>query len=224
MCKNSTLICIFSLRNLTELYIDNNLLDALPGIFLKIHSLERVHRHGNHNYFKATFMWYHTDVNDRILECPSSVASPSPGSAERPGPVSLQQLAATRVIQSRLNFFRCGIIPSRIKDYISGLCEGLEVVSALLGSDDFRGYHFSNSTNFSFAQTAQVLIPSPQPVSKCSPSRIHTWATPASPSSTGRAAWPAPGRLRCPPAGSSSWTRGSRTGSTRDMSGSRCPD
>ena len=56
-------------RNLTELYIDNNLLDALPGIFLKINSLERVHRHGNHNYFKATFMWYHTDVNDRILEC-----------------------------------------------------------------------------------------------------------------------------------------------------------
>ena len=132
MCKNSTLICIFSLRNLTELYIDNNLLDALPGIFLKIQSLERVHRHGNHNYFKATFMWYHTDVNDRILECPSSVTSPSPGSAERSGPVSLQQLAATRVIQSRLNFFRCGIIPSRIKDYISGLCEGLEVGSASL--------------------------------------------------------------------------------------------
>ena len=117
---------------MTELYIDNNLLDALPGIFLKIQSLERVHRHGNHNYFKATFMWYHTDVNDRILECPSSVASPSPGSAERPGPVSLQQLAATRVIQSRLNFFRCGIIPSRIKDYISGLCEGLEVGNALI--------------------------------------------------------------------------------------------
>ena len=112
-------------RSLTELYIDNNLLDALPGIFLKIQSLERVHRHGNHNYFKATFMWYHTDVNDRILECPS-VSGPGPGSGERPGPVSLQQLAATRVIQSRLNFFRCGTIPSRIKDYISGLCDGLE--------------------------------------------------------------------------------------------------
>ena len=114
-------------RSLTELYIDNNLLDALPGIFLKIQSLERVHRHGNHNYFKATFMWYHTDVNDRILECPSSsVTGPGPRSGERAGPVSLQQLAATRVIQSRLNFFRCGTIPSRIKDYISGLCDGLE--------------------------------------------------------------------------------------------------
>ena len=119
---------IFSLRSLTELYIDNNLLDALPGIFLKIQSLERVHRHGNHNYFKATFMWYHTDVNDRILECPPS---PSPGPAERTGPVSLQHLAASRVIQSRLNFFRCGTIPSRIKDYISGLCEGLEVAQNL---------------------------------------------------------------------------------------------
>ena len=119
---------IFSFRSLTELYIDNNLLDALPGIFLKIQSLERVHRHGNHNYFKATFMWYHTDVNDRILECPPS---PSPGPAERTGPVSLQHLAASRVIQSRLNFFRCGNIPSRIKDYISGLCEGLEVAQNL---------------------------------------------------------------------------------------------
>ena len=63
------IVLLYSCRNLTELYIDNNLLDALPGIFLKINSLERVHRHGNHNYFKATFMWYHTDVNDRILEC-----------------------------------------------------------------------------------------------------------------------------------------------------------
>ena len=32
-------------------------------------------RHGNHNYFKATFMWYHTDINDRILECPGEGAA-----------------------------------------------------------------------------------------------------------------------------------------------------
>ena len=43
-----------SIRNLTELYIDNNLLDALPGILLRLERLERLHRHGNHNYFKAT--------------------------------------------------------------------------------------------------------------------------------------------------------------------------
>ena len=184
---------IFSLRSLTELYIDNNLLDALPGIFLNIPSLERLHRHGNHNYFKATFMWYHTDVNDRILECPPS---PSPGPAERSGPVSLQHLAASRVIQSRLNFFRCGTIPSRIKDYISGLCEGLEVVKKLVSSN-------KHTNNFSFAQTAQVRIPSRQPASKFLLLRILTWATRASPSNTGPAAWPAPGRSRCPPAGSS---------------------
>ena len=109
------------LRNLTELYIDNNLLDALPGILLKIGSLERVHRHGNHNYFKATFMWYHTDVNDRILECPG-LTSPVSSSPRR-----LQHLAAISLIESRFNFYQSHKIPSRIKDYISFLCENLEV-------------------------------------------------------------------------------------------------
>lgn len=46
---------------------DNNLLDALPGFLLSLPALETVHRHGNHNYFKSTFMWYHTDVNLRII-------------------------------------------------------------------------------------------------------------------------------------------------------------
>ena len=45
---------------LKTLLLDDNLLDALPGFLLKMHTLETVHRHGNHNYFKATFMWYHT--------------------------------------------------------------------------------------------------------------------------------------------------------------------
>jgi len=109
--------------NLTELYIDNNLLDALPGILLSITSLERVHRHGNHNYFKATFMWYHTDVNDRILECPGTPTLPIHT------PHTLQQLAALSVIKSRSNFYRSQEIPTRIKDYISSLCEGLELCS-----------------------------------------------------------------------------------------------
>lgn len=52
---------------LKELYLDNNLLDALPGFLLDMPQLCTVHRHGNHNYFKATFMWYHTDVNDRYV-------------------------------------------------------------------------------------------------------------------------------------------------------------
>lgn len=46
---------------------DNNLLDALPGFLLSLPALETVHRHGNHNYFKSTFMWYHTDVNLRVI-------------------------------------------------------------------------------------------------------------------------------------------------------------
>ena len=107
-------------RNLTELYIDNNLLDALPGTLLLIESLERVHRHGNHNYFKATFMWYHTDINDRILECCGDQQPPITTSP------SLQKLAATAIIGARINFYQ-SLIPNRIKDYLSQLCEGIEV-------------------------------------------------------------------------------------------------
>lgn len=45
------------LKELKELYLDNNLLDALPSFLLSMRSLKTVHRHGNHNYFKSTFMW-----------------------------------------------------------------------------------------------------------------------------------------------------------------------
>ena len=71
-------------------------------------------------------MWYHTDVNDRILECP--------GLPETilTSPLRLQHLAANSVIQSRVNFYKCSTIPARIKDYISVLCEGLEVNIFLL--------------------------------------------------------------------------------------------
>jgi hypothetical protein len=133
-------------HNLTELYIDNNLLDALPGILLRINSLERVHRHGNHNYFKATFMWYHTDVNDRILECPgtereSQVISYSPD--------SLQRLSGLAVVRSRINFFSSRQVPSRIKEYICALCEGLELCSACssprsLTAHSYKVFTFKN--------------------------------------------------------------------------------
>ena len=39
-------------RKLKEIYLDNNLLDALPSVLLSMTSLKTVHRHGNHNYFK----------------------------------------------------------------------------------------------------------------------------------------------------------------------------
>lgn len=45
------------LKELRDLYLDNNLLDALPSFLLSMSSLQTVHRHGNHNYFKSTFMW-----------------------------------------------------------------------------------------------------------------------------------------------------------------------
>uniref|UniRef100_A0A1B6L2P8 Uncharacterized protein n=1 Tax=Graphocephala atropunctata TaxID=36148 RepID=A0A1B6L2P8_9HEMI len=52
---------------LTELYLDHNLLDALPGFLLDMDHLKTVYRHGNHNYFKCTFMWYHTAERDRCV-------------------------------------------------------------------------------------------------------------------------------------------------------------
>jgi hypothetical protein len=113
--------------SLTELYIDNNLLDALPGVLLGIRSLERVHRHGNHNYFKATFMWYHTDINDRILECPGEPGALQAGPAS---PAALQRLAGLALIRTRLNFFRCPQVPTRVKEFLCALCEGLELCAA----------------------------------------------------------------------------------------------
>ena len=44
---------VFFISMLREVYLDNNLLDALPCILLRVANLRRVHRHGNHNYFKV---------------------------------------------------------------------------------------------------------------------------------------------------------------------------
>jgi len=115
-------------EHLTELYLDDNLLDALPGILLRLGSLEVVHRHGNHNYFKATFMWYHTNVNDRILECP---ASPSPGSSPSTEPPSLQYLCGLSVLSSRHNFLSpSSSVPVRLKETLCRLAEDFELCSA----------------------------------------------------------------------------------------------
>lgn len=87
-------------------------------------ALRTVHRHGNHNYFKATFMWYHTDVNERILPEPGEEEeedddlSPSEGRKDggetsqrkvkkqnctgiRMAKGSLQYLAAYSIVSSR---------------------------------------------------------------------------------------------------------------------------
>jgi hypothetical protein len=98
--------------------LDNNLLDALPGFLLKMSSLETVHRHGNHNYFKSTFMWYHTDVNERILGVPGN-AEFLPPSTRRPRP--LQFWCAKAIVGSKMDFFATRTIAPAMRDYISNI-------------------------------------------------------------------------------------------------------
>lgn len=101
-------------RKLNVLKLDNNLLDALPGFLLTMPNLQTVHRHGNHNYFKATFMWYHTDINDRILPVPGT----TPNKLE---PQSLQFLCASAIIASKINVFAAVNVPQMLLDYICSI-------------------------------------------------------------------------------------------------------
>ena len=101
---------------LHTLMLDNNLLDALPGFLLKMPSLETVYRHGNHNYFKSTFMWYHTDVTDRILKTTGSSQEFVAREPER-----LQFWAARAVIATKKNFFQDTGVAPPLKDYIADI-------------------------------------------------------------------------------------------------------
>lgn len=118
--------------NLHNLMLDNNLLDALPGFLLKMASLKTVHRHGNHNYFKSTFMWYHTDVNERIL----TICGTNDFHSREPE--RLQFWAAKAIIGLKLNFYKDRAIAPVLKDYISeiytlfnvcGYCNSAKLVS-----------------------------------------------------------------------------------------------
>ena len=100
---------------LRVIMLDNNLLDALPGYLLKMSSLVTVHRHGNHNYFKSTFMWYHTDVNERIL------AIPGTNEFMARDPETLQFWAAKAVIGSKINFYSDHCVAPVLKEYISDI-------------------------------------------------------------------------------------------------------
>jgi len=105
-------------RRLQTLLLDNNLLDALPGFLLRMPALSTVHRHGNHNYFKSTFMWYHTDFNERILRVQGSAElPPSPPSSYCPR--SLQFWAAKAIAGSKINFFTSPLVASSLRDYIA---------------------------------------------------------------------------------------------------------
>ncbi|XP_022251916.1 CCR4-NOT transcription complex subunit 6-like-B isoform X4 [Limulus polyphemus] len=103
-------------QKLSVLLLDNNLLDALPGFLCYMPSLHTVHRHGNHNYFKATFMWYHTDVNERIMFVSGSGSIETQHKPER-----LQFLAARVVIAAKINFYSSPHVPHILMDYISDM-------------------------------------------------------------------------------------------------------
>jgi len=128
-------------RNLKEAFFDNNLFNALPSLLLRIRSLQRVHRHGNHNYFKDTFMFYHTDINDRILEVSANNA-----------PVvkmkSLQEIAGESVLRSRQNYYNASV-PTRLKQFLTQLTVDIELCDhcstvLFLPDTHFKVFTFKN--------------------------------------------------------------------------------
>jgi len=129
---------------LREVYLDNNLLDALPCILLRVANLRRVHRHGNHNYFKDTFMFYHTDINDRILQLSGLQPIKTLTKSQ-----SLQSLSGAAVLSSRQNFFNNPAIPPSLKSYLSlladnkELCDACSMVLPLL-APKYRVFTFKN--------------------------------------------------------------------------------
>jgi len=142
-------------RRLKELYLDDNLLDALPSVLLRIPSLTTVHRHGNHNYFKSTFMWYHTDVTGRILptnpaieEAAGNNGNGNNGFQTEYEQVNLQNIAARAIIASRINFYAAEI-PFRLKNYISDMintinpCENCSTVKDM-NEPGFKVFTFRN--------------------------------------------------------------------------------
>ncbi|XP_064600394.1 uncharacterized protein LOC135466686 [Liolophura sinensis] len=108
-------------RKLKTVLLDNNLLDALPGFLLKMPSIETVHRHGNHNYFKATFMWYHTDVNFRIIPVSGS------NDANMDITETLEFWAAKSLIGSKVDFYSDHGVAVVIKDYISDIYDNFNI-------------------------------------------------------------------------------------------------
>lgn len=112
-----TLVFCTSLRTLL---LDNNLLDALPGFLLEMPRLETVHRHGNHNYFKSTFMWYHTDL--------SRITPVSGSSYFKPAKLnSLAYWAARTLIGQKKNFFIDESVAPVLKDYICDIYDQFNV-------------------------------------------------------------------------------------------------
>nr|CAD7404670.1 unnamed protein product [Timema poppensis] len=136
-------------RRLTELYLDNNLLDALPGFLLAMPQLCTVHRHGNHNYFKATFMWYHTDVNERVLRVCGVAQKGKQQVQASKHPDTLVLLAARAVMASKCDFFQPDLLPVAVQDYIAhvypsfNVCGNCPTVTPL-AAPGYKVYTFKN--------------------------------------------------------------------------------
>lgn len=112
---------------LKYLYLDHNLLDALPGFLLQMPQLTTVHRHGNHNYFKSTFMWYHTDLNDRVLQVGGGQCKKRKDGQLKFQPETLEMLTVQAVIASKQNFFEPGYLPVVLQDYIAAVYRQYDV-------------------------------------------------------------------------------------------------
>ncbi|XP_063235416.1 uncharacterized protein LOC134538223 [Bacillus rossius redtenbacheri] len=136
-------------RRLAELYLDNNLLDALPGFLLAMPQLRTVHRHGNHNYFKATFMWYHTDVNERVLLVRGDALRRKPPALGSRDPPSLMFLAGQAIVASKWNFFQPGQLPPGVQDYLALIYPSFNVCghcrsATPLASPGYKVFTFKN--------------------------------------------------------------------------------
>ena len=134
---------------LKELYLDDNLLDALPSVLLRIPSLKTVHRHGNHNYFKSTFMWYHTDVTGRILPTNPTMEDNETRRSQLDhdyDQLNLQNIAARVIIASRTNFYAAEI-PFRLKNYISDM---VNTVNPCENCSTVKGFHDPGFKVFTF--------------------------------------------------------------------------
>uniref|UniRef100_A0A1B6ICK5 Leucine-rich repeat-containing protein 58 n=1 Tax=Homalodisca liturata TaxID=320908 RepID=A0A1B6ICK5_9HEMI len=133
---------------LTELYLDHNLLDALPGFLLDMKQLETVYRHGNHNYFKCTFMWYHTADCDRVMPLrPNRTSSKKEGSLNQPQ--SLESLSIKSLIASKVNFFTPGLLPVTLQDYVAMVYTKYKICAFCSAAFDesktgFRVFTFKN--------------------------------------------------------------------------------
>ena len=77
-------------------------------------------------FFKATFMWYHTDVNERILEAPGVERDEAEedDTEEKPEPKdkkvlcpTLQYLSMKAIVATRRDFYSAPSIPPTLKEW-----------------------------------------------------------------------------------------------------------